>query len=60
MAIIDEKKIRAYHRKEDSGWICPVCASDEERQSPEKVRYFEDAIHDEKPMYCIRCKKKIA
>ena len=59
MATIDEKKIRAYHVKEAQGWVCPVCASDEERESSEKAPYIEDVVHDEKPMYCVRCKKKI-
>lgn len=59
MAMVDEKKIRAYHLKSDT-LVCPVCASDEERESVQPGDLVtEDAIHDDKPMYCVRCKKKI-
>jgi hypothetical protein len=59
MAAIDEEKIRAYHLKEENGWVCPVCAKDEERESSETIHYITGVVHDEKPMYCVRCKKKI-
>lgn len=59
MAILDEEKIKGYHLKEESGWVCPVCASDEERESSEPIHYITGEVRDEKPMYCVRCKKKI-
>lgn len=59
MAMIDEKKIRAYHVKSE-GFVCPVCASDEERETVDPADVVtEDVIHDDNPMYCMRCRKKI-
>ncbi|HNT43363.1 MAG TPA: hypothetical protein PKN85_02820 [Syntrophorhabdaceae bacterium] len=60
MAMIDEKKIRAYHSRSDNALVCPLCATDEERESAEPGDLVtEDVIHDDNPMYCARCKKKI-
>jgi uncharacterized protein with PIN domain len=61
MPLLEEKEIRAYHLRQE-GFVCPVCASDEEKDSGEPVKFVsEDVIHDEESsMFCIRCKKKIA
>ncbi len=59
MAMVDEKKIRAYHVKSDA-LVCPLCASDEEIESIQPGDLItEDAIHDDNPVYCARCRKKI-
>ena len=36
MAILDEEKIKAYHVKEGSGWVCPVCAVGKDMFEPEE------------------------
>jgi hypothetical protein len=60
MSVVGEKEIRAYQLK-GKEFVCPRCASDEEKagSAPDSV-IAEDAIHDDNPMYCVRCKKKIA
>ena len=55
----DEEKIMAYHAKEGSGIVCPVCASDEERETSEPIHYITGVVIDPDPKYCVRCKKKI-
>jgi hypothetical protein len=59
MGLLKEKEIRAYQTKSKT-FVCPVCATDEERETaePDKV-ITEDAIHDDNPMFCNRCKVKI-
>ncbi len=60
MAMLEEKEIRAYQLKNRT-FVCPVCASDEERADPgTDMVMAEDVIHDTGPLECIRCKKKIA
>lgn len=59
MAMISEKEIRAYQLK-NSTYVCPVCATDEEKMSGTKI-VAEDVIHDSPDATtCIRCKKKVA
>jgi hypothetical protein len=57
MGTIPEKEIRAYQLK-DKKFICPVCATDEEKAKATEV-VAEDVIHDPDPSFCIRCQKKI-
>ena len=60
MGRAQEKDIRAYQLK-DKTFVCPVCATDEERQNitGQGSIIAEDEIHDNNLMFCIRCKKKI-
>jgi hypothetical protein len=59
MPMLDEKQIRAYHTKRKE-FVCPVCATDEEKVDPgTKAMAAEDIIHDSGPLECVRCKKKI-
>lgn len=59
MPILEEKEIRGFHLRE-KGYVCPVCATDEERETGEPVKMVEeDVVHNEESMLCIRCKKKI-
>jgi hypothetical protein len=57
MSLLQEGEIRGYQRK-DKGFICNVCASDEERATLTEIK-AEDEIHDEESMFCVRCKKKL-
>ena len=59
MAIATEKRIRMYHTRSRE-FVCPTCATDEEREEfdPDEL-VVEDRIHDDNPVYCVRCKKKI-
>jgi hypothetical protein len=59
MGTINEKQIRAYQTKEKA-LVCPVCATDEEKEiaGPDGI-IAEDTIHDDNPLFCHRCKKKI-
>jgi hypothetical protein len=59
MGTLKEKEIRAYQTKSKT-FVCPVCATDEEKETvePDKV-ITEDAIHDDNPVFCNRCKAKI-
>ncbi|MHB8111433.1 MAG: hypothetical protein ACYDHW_15515 [Syntrophorhabdaceae bacterium] len=57
--MIDEEKIMAYHTKESNEIVCPVCASDEERENSDPVHYITGVVVDPNPKYCVRCKKKI-
>lgn len=59
MAILDEEEIKAYHLREGNGWVCPVCASDEERENSDPIHYITGEVKDPDPKYCVRCKKKI-
>jgi hypothetical protein len=59
VAILQEKEIRGFQLK-NKALVCPVCASDEEKAAPGTELIAEDAVHDPDPMYCTRCKKKIA
>jgi len=59
MPLLEEKEIRAFHLKA-AGYVCPICATDEERETEEPVKMAsEDVVHNEESMFCIRCKKKI-
>jgi hypothetical protein len=59
MALLQEKPIRAYQTKNKT-FVCPVCATDEERENAKPDEMItEDVIHDDNPMFCHRCKKKI-
>ena len=56
MAMLEEKQIRAYQLKNKT-YVCPVCATDEEKVDAETKVMAEDVIHDSGPMECVRCKK---
>ncbi|HEX2964474.1 MAG TPA: hypothetical protein VHO84_01740 [Syntrophorhabdaceae bacterium] len=59
MGIVTEKRARMYHTK-NREFVCPACATDEERENADPGELVaEDKIHDDNPVYCIRCKKKI-
>lgn len=59
MGLLQEKEVRAYQLKNKT-FVCPVCATDEEREGTELDKVIaEDTIHDDNPMFCGRCKKKI-
>jgi hypothetical protein len=58
MAMLEEKQLRAYQLKNKT-FVCPVCASDEEKAEAEKEIVAEDLIHDTNPMECVRCKKVV-
>ncbi len=62
MGTVTESRARAYHTK-DNQFVCPVCATDEERAADENEKFKPEPIghevHDPNPVYCIRCKKKI-
>jgi hypothetical protein len=59
MPLLEEKEIRAYHLKA-KGFVCPICATDEEKATGEPVNISaEDVVHNEESMFCIRCKKKM-
>ncbi len=58
MGLLQEKEIRGYQLKNKT-FVCPVCASDEEKRSDETTVIAEDAIHDANPFYCVRCQKKV-
>ena len=60
MGLATENNVRAYLLK-DRTLVCPVCATDEEREDlAEQGNYIaEDEIHDDNPIFCVRCKKKI-
>jgi hypothetical protein len=58
MAMLEEKQIRGYQLKNRT-YVCPVCATDEEKADSETTVMAEDAIHDSKPMECVRCKKVV-
>jgi hypothetical protein len=57
MGTIEEKAIRAYQLKKNT-YVCPVCATDEEKADDTVNIVAEDEIHDE-GKYCLRCKKKL-
>jgi hypothetical protein len=59
MTLLHEKEIRAYQTKNKT-FVCPVCATDEERENaaPDEV-ITEDVIHEDNPIFCHRCKTKI-
>jgi hypothetical protein len=57
MGLIQEKEVRAVQLK-DKTLVCPVCATDEEKAVTENI-VAEDTIHDQNPMFCVRCQKKI-
>ncbi|OPY67395.1 MAG: hypothetical protein A4E57_02332 [Syntrophorhabdaceae bacterium PtaU1.Bin034] len=58
MAMLEEKEIRAYQLKNRT-FVCPVCATDEEKADTETKIVAEDVIHDSNPMECVRCKKVV-
>jgi hypothetical protein len=58
MGSLSEKEIRAYQLK-DKTFVCPVCATDEEKEPESANLVKEDAIHDNDPQFCVRCRKKI-
>ena len=58
MAMLQEKEIRAYQLK-NRAYVCPVCATDEEKAEATTTIAAEDLIHDSNPMECVRCKKKV-
>jgi hypothetical protein len=59
MALLVEKEIRAYQLKNKT-FICPICASDEEKTDVETKAVGEDVIHDTtSPVECARCKKRV-
>jgi hypothetical protein len=59
MTMLDEKDIRGYRLK-NTGVVCPVCATDEEKTNSTTRILAEDVIHDDaSPMECIRCKKAV-
>jgi hypothetical protein len=58
MAMLEEKEIRAYQLKNRT-FVCPVCATDEEKADSETKIVAEDVIHDSNPLECVRCKKVV-
>jgi hypothetical protein len=58
MAMLQEKEIRAYQLKNKT-YVCPVCATTEEKTDSETKALAEDVIHDAGPMECVRCKKTV-
>jgi hypothetical protein len=60
MPLLEEKEIRAFHLK-TKGFVCPICATDEDKATGDSVTTFtEDVVHNDEPeFFCIRCKKKI-
>jgi hypothetical protein len=58
MAMLEEKAIRAYQLKNRT-YVCPVCATDQERTDSETKAVTEDVIHDSNPMECVRCRKVV-
>jgi hypothetical protein len=58
MAMLEEKEIRAYQLKNRT-FVCPVCATDEEKADTETKIVAEDVIHDSNPLECVRCKKVV-
>ena len=60
MGLLQKKKSEHTNSKAHKTLVCPICVTDEERQTaePDKV-ITEDAIHDDNPIFCARCKKKI-
>ena len=55
--MLQEKQIRGFQLK-NKELVCPVCATDEEKAKATEISQ-EDAIHDPKPAFCVRCQKKI-
>ncbi len=58
MAMLEEKEIRAFQLRNRT-YVCPVCATDEEKDDTETRMITEDVIHDSGPLECVRCKKKV-
>lgn len=58
MAMMSEKEIRGYQLKTRE-FVCPVCASGEEKADSGTKAMAEDAIHDSGPMECARCKTTV-
>lgn len=59
MKLLQEKEVRAYQHKNKT-LVCPICATDEERETAESDKIItEDAIHDDNPLFCNRCKTQI-
>ena len=56
--MIQEREIRAYQLK-SKVFVCPRCATDEEKTDSETTIVAEDAIHDSDPMECARCKAPV-
>ncbi len=60
--MVGEGDIRAYQLKTKE-YVCPACASDEERADPGTEEVVAEiigaVIHDTGPLECVRCKKKI-
>jgi hypothetical protein len=55
-----EEEVKAYQVR-NSFYVCPVCASDEEKVADDTVKVTaEDVVHDStSPLECMRCKKMI-
>jgi hypothetical protein len=58
MAMLQEKEIRAYQLKNKT-YVCPVCATNEEKAEATAKVAAEDLIHDSSPMACVRCGKEV-
>ena len=58
MAMLVEKEIRAYQLKNNT-FVCPICATKEEKADPEIKVVTEDVIHQTNPMECVRCKETV-
>ena len=58
MSMLVEKEIRAYQLKNKT-FVCPVCATAEEKTDAGTKVVAEDVIHDSSPMECIRCKRPV-
>ena len=58
MAMLVEKEIRGYQLK-NSTYVCPVCATDEEKTDSGTRMVTEDVIHDSAPLECVRCKTTV-
>jgi len=56
--MLEEKAIRAYQLK-NRAYVCPVCATEQEKTDSGTEAVTEDVIHDSNPMECVRCRKVV-
>lgn len=58
MSMLEEKQIRGYQLRERT-FVCPVCATDEEKTDSGTKIVAEDVVHDSDPMECTRCQRPV-
>jgi len=58
MTMLEERAIRAYQLR-NTTYVCPVCATDQEKTDSETKAVTEDVIHDSNAMECVRCRKVV-